>query len=175
MKFRMEKLQKEVSDLNGENSQIELVDELKSKIAKCSQERTMDADLLNEQDKMIKDLKLEVEALRRALNESELSREHLTAEYNDAQREITSLRKQLGFVKPKKDFKEFVVLKRELNALKDENSDLKQLARTSANGSNSLPLLKYEPESVKSLPNIDKDTIGSKTRKKSKSKSPIQS
>lgn len=174
MKFRIEKFQKEISDLKGENCQIELVDELKSKIAKFSEERAMDSDLLMEQEKMMKNLKLEIEALKRALHESESAREDLTAEYNDAQKEIESLRKRLGFVKPKKDFKEFVVLKRELNALKDENSDLKQLARTAAHSSNSLPLLKYEPQGVKSSANIERDANGNRTRKKSKSKSPIQ-
>lgn len=138
--FRLEKMEKEMNENPEDGDKISLIENLKIKVTQMQAERTMGTERERNYEKMIKELQAEVEKLREALSICEVAKHRLFVDYKKLLEEYNKLKEKYASDSQHKTFQDFVQLKRQLNHVKTENDDLKQIAK-STSGSN-LPALK---------------------------------
>lgn len=157
LNYRVKSLEREVGENKMEEDKVKLIENLKIKINQMQAERGIASERERNYEKVIKQLRNEVETSKEQLVQTALSKQKLYEEYQKVWKELEKLRKQYAADSQQKSFKDFVQLKRELNSVKHENDDLRQKAK----GSSSLPTLKDDtsknngqrPPSLKALTN----------------------
>lgn len=157
LNYRVKSLEREVGENKMEEDKVKLIENLKIKINQMQAERGIASERERNYEKVIKQLRNEVETSKEQLVQTALSKQKLYEEYQKVWKELEKLRKQYAADSQQKSFKDFVQLKRELNTVKHENDDLRQKAK----GSSSLPTLKDDisksngqrPPSLKALTN----------------------
>ncbi|KAK7114051.1 trichohyalin-like [Littorina saxatilis] len=148
--YKIEKLEQEVKDNSTEKDQTVLVEAMKNKMEKLMKEKELA--LMREDDarhdcEETRALNEEMEKRLRLLAEEQTK---LIQEQGALYIEYGKLSKRLRQDEDKAAFREFVALKRELIATKNENEILRLKVRTS---SNTLPMLKEDlpPPAAKPL------------------------
>lgn len=146
LNYRVKSLEREVGENKMEEDKVKLIENLKVKINQMQAERAIASERERNYEKVIKQLRNEVETSKEQLVQTALSKQKLYEEYQKVWKELEKLRKQYAADSQQKSFKDFVQLKRELNTVKHENDDLRQKAK----GSSSLPTLKDKDDISKS-------------------------
>ncbi|XP_052230608.1 coiled-coil domain-containing protein 18-like isoform X2 [Dreissena polymorpha] len=146
LQFRVSKLEADLKEASNTKDQAELIDNLKTKLAKLHKERSIATEKEEYYQKNIGDLKYEVEKLREKLHSAEVTKDRVLDEYHRLNAELQHMKKNQSADSQNKNFKDFVKLKREVVNLKEENSELKQLHKAVfTTGSNThLPMLRFE-------------------------------
>lgn len=141
------KLEGELKELSSTPDQIELIENLKNKLAKLHKERSVSAEKEEYYQKLTGDLKYEVETLREKLQGAETTKERVLEEYYKLTAELNFLRKNRSTENESKNFKDFVKLKREFAHVKEENDHLKHMHKAVyvTGNSTNLPMLRFEP------------------------------
>ncbi|XP_041375284.1 paramyosin-like [Gigantopelta aegis] len=137
LEMRIDRLQKAVQEAESNKELVELVQRMKTKLEKLMEERESYRTQQEELIKQVHELNAENNRLKSGLIKLEQQKHMLTQELEKAYLEIHALRKQLLQCSDKQTFKDFVLIKRELNLLKDENQVLKSRTKLP-----SLPMLK---------------------------------
>ncbi|XP_076111349.1 uncharacterized protein LOC143079711 isoform X1 [Mytilus galloprovincialis] len=144
--FRLDKMERELDENPDDADKISLIENLKIKITQMQAERSAGTERERYFEKLMKELQAEIEQLREGVSLCEVAKHRLYADYKKLLEEYNKLREKYVVDSQHKTFQDFVQLKRQLNHVKTENDDLKQVAR-SVSGS-SLPALKSSENGV---------------------------
>ncbi|XP_069114547.1 myosin heavy chain, embryonic smooth muscle isoform-like [Argopecten irradians] len=159
LNFRLSKLEKELAQQEEDKDKVTLIENLKVKVTQMQAERGSALEKERNYEKMLKELQAEMMSLKESYVILELDKQRIYTEYQRLLGELMHLRKKDSIDSASKSFKDFVQLKRELNEVKSENSDLRRMVKPSQ-----LPMLK-DSESVRRL----EERRGSGTSQTSKS------
>ncbi|XP_033754340.1 myosin-9-like isoform X2 [Pecten maximus] len=159
LNFRLSKLEKELAQQEEDKDKVTLIENLKVKVTQMQAERGSALEKERNYEKMLKELQAEMMSLKESYVIVELDKQRIYTEYQKVLAELMYLRKKDSIDSASKSFKDFVQLKRELNEVKTENSDLRRMVKPSQ-----LPMLK-DSDSMKRLD----DRRGSGTSQTSKS------
>ncbi|XP_060066404.1 repetitive organellar protein-like [Ylistrum balloti] len=143
LNFRLSKLEKELSQQEEDKDKVTLIENLKVKVTQMQAERGSALEKERNYEKLIRELQAEIMSLKESYVILESDKQRIYAEYQRIMTELMYLRKKDSIDSASKSFKDFVQLKRELNEVKSENSDLRRMVKPSQ-----LPMLK-DSESVK--------------------------
>ena len=144
LNYRIHKMEKQLAESANDQDKNTLIENLKVKIVQMQKERGIAAEREQQNDKIIKHLRSEIEGLQDALTKTENAKQKISEEYQKLLKEYEKFKKQYMMDSQHKSFKDFVDLKRQLTAVKTENEDLKHIAK--AHGTSSLPSLKETKE-----------------------------
>ncbi|XP_046550529.1 myosin heavy chain, clone 203-like [Haliotis rubra] len=126
MEHRISRLEAEVVEKSQDADKVKLIDNLRLKLEKLHKEKTDHLTRLTGHEAEIQDLTRENEQLKGSLIQLEKEKEKLVLEFRNLFYELQSLKKQLSHDQDKKTFRDFVMVKREVNMLREENAVLKQ-------------------------------------------------
>lgn len=143
LSFRIAKMEKELAVAITDKEQVDLIDLLKNKLSKLHKDKSQHMMEEEESKKQMDKLQADLERMQQELYISEFDRKELIVEHRKTVEELELLKKQMFANNDKLGFKDFVILKRELAAIREENENLKAIV-VSREKSNSLPMLKYE-------------------------------
>lgn len=146
LSHKVMKLEVELKEVSSTPDQIELIDNLKNKLSKLHKERSVAVEKEEYYMKQIGDMKYEVDTLKEKLKSAETTRDRVLDEYYKLSAELNYLRKNQASESDNRNFKDFVKLKRDFAAVKDENQQLKQMHKAVfVSGQNTnLPMLRFE-------------------------------
>lgn len=148
-KFKISRLEKDLANnenKDGSSEQEEIINTLKSKLAKLYKENTALESKQKEYIHTIDSFKSEIALLRKSLSDSETMRKEMQDQLNELITEIDLLKKMFASKDREKDrdrenFKEFVQLKREVQHLREENEFYRN-RQPSGKSSGHLPMLR---------------------------------
>ncbi|KAK3085917.1 hypothetical protein FSP39_010575 [Pinctada imbricata] len=140
LNYRIGRLEKQIQESAHEQDKNSLIENLKVKIVQMQKERGIATEKEQQQDKLIKHLYSEIDSLQQTLSKTENAKQKLNEEHQKLLQEYEKFKKQYMVDSQHKTFKDFVDLKRQLSAVKNENEDLKYIAK--AHAVSSLPSLK---------------------------------
>ncbi|XP_067651417.1 protein Spindly-like [Haliotis asinina] len=126
MEHKISRLEAEVVERSQDMDKVKLIDNLRLKLEKLHKEKTDHLTRLTVQEADIQDLTRENEQLKGSLIQLEKEKEKLVLEFRNLFYELQSLKKQLSHDHEKKTFRDYVMVKREVNMLREENAVLKQ-------------------------------------------------
>ncbi len=134
LQFKIRGLEREREKDHNAEDDAAVIEALKGKLVKLHTDKS-ELESQNKQfNKTIEELQDENDKLRRALNDSERMRMELRQRNEDLQQEILSLQGQMTSQRDRQTFRDFVDLKRELVAVKDDNDKLKAKLKTTSKG-----------------------------------------
>ena len=139
--YKIETLEKQLKDNSGEKEQTKLIEALKNKMEKVLKEKELAIMKESDAKAQSEEMKVVIDSLQTKLKDIEEEHAKLVQEHGELFIEYGKLRKRLQQDEDKTTFREFVALKRELVAVKNENEILRLKVRTS---SDSLPMLKED-------------------------------
>jgi chromosome segregation ATPase len=139
-------LEARLKEASNSKEQVELIDNLKTKLGKLHKERSVAVEKEEFYQKQIGDLRYEVETLKQKVQSVEVTKDRVLEEYYKVLSELQYLKKNYNNEKSDKNFKDFVKLKREVVELREENLEYRKGIKgiVSCSSASSLPMLKFE-------------------------------
>lgn len=139
-------LEAKLKEASNSKEQIELIDNLKTKLGKLHKERSVAVEKEEFYQKQIGDLRYEVETLKEKVQSIEVTKDRVLEEYYRVLSELKYLKKNYSSDSNNKNFKEFVKLKREVAMLREENLEFRRGIKpvSSTSSAASLPMLRFE-------------------------------
>ncbi|XP_059168852.1 putative leucine-rich repeat-containing protein DDB_G0290503 [Physella acuta] len=132
LEYKLDKALSELSEKLRNEDDFSEIEELKETVKQLLLEKEA-------KDSFVSQMKLDMKDLLELKNDLMLANNHLQSkldsmfiEYGHLLLELEQLKKYCNEVQDKKTFKDFVLLKRELNSLKDENETLKLRSKATA-------------------------------------------
>ncbi|XP_071086102.1 uncharacterized protein [Haliotis cracherodii] len=126
MEHRISRLEAEVVEKSQDADKVKLIDNLRLKLEKLHKEKADHLTRITVNEAEIQDLTRENEQLKGSLIQLEKEKEKLASEFRNVLYELQTLRKQLSHDNEKKTFRDYVMVKREVNMLREENAVLRQ-------------------------------------------------
>ncbi|XP_046329240.1 myosin heavy chain, clone 203-like [Haliotis rufescens] len=139
MEHRISRLEAEVVEKSQDADKVKLIDNLRLKLEKLHKEKADHLTRITVNEAEIQDLTRENEQLKGSLIQLEKEKEKLASEFRNVLYELQTLRKQLSHDNEKKTFRDYVMVKREVNVLREENAVLRQRNKLTVE---KLPVLK---------------------------------
>lgn len=139
-------LEAQLKEATSSKEHVELIDNLKTKLAKLHKERSVAVEKEEFYQKQIGDLRYEVETLKEKVQSAEVTKDRVLEEYYKVLSELQYLKRNYSNDSNSKNFKDFVKLKREVAVLREENEEFKRGLKpvTSSSSATSLPMLRFE-------------------------------
>ncbi|KAL4234861.1 hypothetical protein ACF0H5_006503 [Mactra antiquata] len=143
LSHKVMQLEAQLRETSNTKDQVDLIDNLKNKLAKLHKERAVANDREEYYHRQVEELKEEIEALKKKVQSAEVTKDRVLEEYYKVHTELQYLKKHQSADDNSKNFKDFVKLKREVAVLREENSELRHNKRLNGGSSSSLPMLKF--------------------------------
>ena len=149
LSHKVGKLESELKDAGRTSDQKDLIDSLKNKLEKLHKERSVNSEKENSYERVVGDLKYEIQRLEEKLQSAEVTKDRILEEYYKVQKELQKMKKLYSSDSQQKHFKDFVKLKREVNCLKEENLELKRATKAMSSSNSvvslpAMPMLRFE-------------------------------
>lgn len=138
--FRFSKLEQELNENAGEKEQLQLIENLRHKMQKLLKEKELVVMQQEATQKECDEAKALIVTLQATIKRLEQEKEKVVTEYGELTLEFEKLRRKLIQDQDRAGFRDFVAVKRELIAVKNENEVLKLKAKSSS----VLPMLKED-------------------------------